>query len=108
MLDRLNIWNYVAKATLTITFGTGSHEPQYFWVLDEGNFVASHAIVVALPFGVVDVTVKHQPYPPNVAALVPDVVVADQSTGRPGLPMISRIRIVKWQCARWELGSKIT
>jgi hypothetical protein len=78
MLDRLNIWNYVAKATLTITFGAGTHEPQYFRVLDKGNFVASHAIVVAPPFGVVDVTVKHQPYPPGIAALVPDIVVADQ------------------------------
>jgi len=78
MLDRLNIWNYVAKATLTISFETTDRETQYFWVLDEGNFVASHAIVVAPPFGIVDVTVKHQPYPSNVAALVPDIVVADQ------------------------------
>src|ERR1700733_8321462 len=34
MLDRLEVWNYVAKATLTITFGTSEHEPEYFWVLD--------------------------------------------------------------------------
>ena len=78
MLDRLQIWNYVAKATLTITFGTSDHEPQYFWVLDEGNFVASHAIVVAPPYGVVDVTVKQQPYPPDIGALVPEIVLADQ------------------------------
>ena len=47
-------------------------------MLDEGNFVASHAIVVAPPFGVVDVTVKHQPYPPDIATLVPDIVIADR------------------------------
>jgi hypothetical protein len=27
MLDRLNIWNFVAKATLTITLGANTHEP---------------------------------------------------------------------------------
>src|SRR6266702_523451 len=78
MLDRLQVWNYVAKVTLTITFGPSGHEPQYFWVLDEGNFVASHAIVVAPPYSVVDVTVKHQPYPRDKRALLPEIVLADQ------------------------------
>jgi len=78
MLDRLQIWNYVAKATLTITFGASGYNPEYFWVLDEGNFVASHAIVVAPPYGVVDVTVKQQPYPPDKRALLPEIVLADQ------------------------------
>lgn len=77
MLDRLEVWNYVAKATLTITFGTSEHEPEYFWVLDEGHFVASHAIVVAPPYGVVDVTIKQQPYPPEKRALLPDIVLGD-------------------------------
>lgn len=77
MLDRLKVWNYVAKVTLTITFGTTGHAPEYFWVLDEGDFVASHAIVVAPPYGVVDVTVQQQPYPPDKRALLPKIVVDD-------------------------------
>jgi hypothetical protein len=86
MLDRLDVWNYVAKATLTITFGASGHEAQYFWVLPEGEFIAAHAIVVAPPFGVVDVTVKQQPYPPDKRALLPEIVLADrfeQSTWAP-------------------------
>jgi hypothetical protein len=78
MLDRLAIWNYVAKVTLTITFGSSGFEPEYFWVLDEGNFVASHAIVVAPPFGVIDVTIKQQPYPPDKRTLLPEILLADQ------------------------------
>ncbi len=78
MLDRLQIWNYVAKCTLTLTFGAGGHQPEYFWVLDEGDFIASHAIVVAPPYGVVDVTVKQQPYPTDKRALLPEIVLSDQ------------------------------
>lgn len=51
MLDRLGVWNPVAKSTLTITFDPNTgHATQYFWVLDSDKFVASHAIVVAPPF----------------------------------------------------------
>jgi hypothetical protein len=78
MLDRLNIWNYVAKSTLTITFEQSGHDPQYFWALDDRQFVAPHAIVVAPPYAVVDVTVKHQPYPTSKGILIPDLVLADQ------------------------------
>src|SRR6266404_3625018 len=78
MLDRLQIWNYVAKATLTISFGSSGLEPTYFCVLDEGDFVASHAIVVAPPYGVVDVTIKLQPYAPEKRALLPEIVLADR------------------------------
>lgn len=78
MLDRLGVWNYVAKATLTIEFPAESHlARQHFWVLDEGAFVAAHAIVVAPPFGVVDVTLRHQHYKAEQARYLPPVVVAD-------------------------------
>ena len=78
MLDRLAVWNYVAKATLTIHFPAASGlTPRYFWVLDEGNFVASHAIVVAPPFGIVDVTVRHQGYDATQASHLPYTVIAD-------------------------------
>ncbi|MDD2179218.1 hypothetical protein OIN59_17410 [Acidovorax sp. D2M1] len=79
MLDRLGVWNYVAKATLTVEFPASSGlNPRYFWALDTREFVAPHAVVVAPPFGVIDVTAKHQPYPGGVAALLPAIVLADQ------------------------------
>lgn len=77
MLDRLKIWNYVAKATLTIAFNGEGLQPQYFWVLDAGSFSASHAIVVAPPFTVVDVTIKQQSYPPSKREMLPEIVLSE-------------------------------
>ncbi|MHC2876871.1 hypothetical protein [Ralstonia sp. 121560039-2] len=63
ILDELGVWNYTAKSNLTIHFPRSiSLEPRYFYSFDEGNFTAPHAIVVAPPFAVVDVTVKYQAY----------------------------------------------
>lgn len=79
MLDHLGIWNYVAKASMTIKFSpTVASEPLYFWAIDEGKFYAPHAIVVAPPFGIIDVTVKHQLYddPEQIKAL-PGMVLAE-------------------------------
>lgn len=79
MLDRLGVWNYVAKSTLTITFPRASAlRPRYFWAVDTGEFVAPHAIVVAPPFGVVDVTVRHQHYDADQAAYLPSPMLANQ------------------------------
>ena len=77
MLDRLGVWNYVAKATLTITFPSDSGiTDRYFWSFDEGSFAAPHAIVVAPPFGVVDVTVRHQVYDGCEGDYLPPFVMA--------------------------------
>lgn len=63
MLDELHVWNYTAKSNLTIRFPSSvASEPRYFYSVDHGQFVAPHAIVVAPPFTVVDVTVKQQSY----------------------------------------------
>ncbi|MFM0389177.1 hypothetical protein [Paraburkholderia dipogonis] len=78
MLDKLGIWNYVAMATLTIEFPHGSGlSPRYFWTFDQGEFAAPHAVVVAPPYYVVDVTVKHQPYDARRARLIPPLILAD-------------------------------
>jgi hypothetical protein len=69
MLDKLGIWNYTAKTNLTIHFPRSvSVEPLYFYAIDTGHFVAPHAIVVAPPFTVVDVTVRHQMYDKDAMA----------------------------------------
>lgn len=63
VLDELGVWNYTAKSNLTVRFPRSiSLQPRYFYSIDHGQFVAPHAIVVAPPFTVVDVTVKHQFY----------------------------------------------
>jgi hypothetical protein len=78
MLDRLGIWNYVAKSTLTIDFPAAAGlSPRYFWSFDHGKFAAPHAFVIAPPFYVVDVTARYQGYDSRRAALVPARVLAD-------------------------------
>lgn len=63
ILDELGVWNYTAKANLAVYFPKSmSREPRYFYSIDFGHFTAAHAIVVAPPFTVVDVTVKYQQY----------------------------------------------
>ena len=66
MLDRLGVWNYVAKSCLTISYPAASGlATTYFYAIDENEFSAPHAIVVAPPFYAVDVTAKYQPYETN-------------------------------------------
>lgn len=79
MLDKLGIWNYVAKSTLTITYPAAARIPKsYFWALDEGDFASPHAIVVAPPFGIIDVTLRYQMYSGRHKDYLPHSVVADQ------------------------------
>lgn len=79
MLDRLGVWNYVAKSTLTIEFPVSSAlSPRYFWAIDHGEFTAPHAVVVAPPYYIVDATVRYQAYDARRALLVPNVVLADE------------------------------
>lgn len=69
MLDELGVWNYTAKSNLTIHFPRSvSAEPRYFYAIDKSYFEAPHAIVVAPPFTVVDITVKHQMYDKDAMA----------------------------------------
>lgn len=79
MLDKLGIWNYVAKSTLTITYPADARIPNsHFWALDEGESEAPHAIVIAPPFGIIDVTVRYQQYSGRDTDYLPNSVVADQ------------------------------
>jgi hypothetical protein len=86
MLDRLGVWNYVGKASLTIKFPAVTKFPdRYFWTFDEGEFVAAHAVVISPPFGIVDVTVRHQIYDPGEENFIPQIVLAEE-----------------WQAVKWE------
>lgn len=63
MLDELGVWNYTAKSNLTVYFPrTVSANSLSFHAVDTRQVEAPHAIVVAPPFTVIDVTVKHQMY----------------------------------------------
>jgi hypothetical protein len=79
MLDKLGIWNYVAKSTLTITYpASAGITPNYFWALDTGDFDSPHAIVVAPPFAIIDVTLRYQQYGGGETKYIPHSVLADK------------------------------
>ncbi|MCF5188734.1 hypothetical protein [Pseudomonas simiae] len=81
MLDRLGVWNYVATTTLTIDFpARAERPPQYFWTFDTGSFTAAHAIVVAPPYCIVDVTAALQAYERPVRDFLPGFVVSETFT----------------------------
>ncbi|WP_339547220.1 hypothetical protein [Pseudomonas sp. RA_35y_Pfl2_P32] len=81
MLDRLGIWNYVATTTLTIDFpASADRPPQHFWTFDVRSFTAAHAIVVAPPFYVVDVTAALQAYERPVLNFLPNFIVSETFT----------------------------
>lgn len=78
ILESEGFWNYIVKGALTIKFPTESKiTPSYFWPVDQGNFDAGHAWVVAPPFSVIDLTVKQQPYQRGEFDYIPDFILSD-------------------------------
>lgn len=80
MLDHLGIWNYTAKSNLAIHFPSAvSRTPRFFYSLDQGHFTAAHAIVVAPPFTVIDITLGRQPYDtPAIRKWVPETILSSE------------------------------
>lgn len=63
ILDALGVWNYCAKATLTVEFPPEvSSSTRHFYSIDQGSFEAPHAVVIAPPFTLVDITARYQAY----------------------------------------------
>jgi len=81
MLDRLGIWNYLVKGCLSIYFNAASNRNSVHFALvsDQKHRTAPapHAWVVAPPFYVVDVTVKHQVYPNHEERFLPEFILED-------------------------------
>jgi hypothetical protein len=80
MLDEMSIWNYTAKANVSVHFppevGAGN---RYFYGVDEGMYEAPHAVVVAPPFTIIDPSIKFQAYETvAMRAALPDLVLSDQ------------------------------
>ncbi len=78
ILDSEGFWNYCVKGALTVTYPRGSGQsPSRFYSIDEGNFAAGHAWIVAPPFHVLDITIKQQPYNPACLPHLPDSILAE-------------------------------
>jgi len=80
MLDEMGIWNYTAKANVSVHFPpeVGSSE-RYFYSVDEGMPQAPHAVVVAPPFTIIDPSIKFQAYETvAMGASLPKLVISDE------------------------------
>jgi hypothetical protein len=78
MLEKEGIWNYCVKGSLTIRFPKKSGiSNSYFYSIDNNDLTAGHAWVVAPPFSIVDISIKHQPYNRNKTQYIPDLIVTD-------------------------------
>lgn len=76
MLEKEGIWNYQMKGSLVITFPHYTGIPKkHFWPVDQGNYIAAHAWVVAPPFRIADVAIRQQPYKQNEKNLLPEIIL---------------------------------
>lgn len=58
-LEKMNIWNYIVKGSMTLNFPTESEiDTRYFWSLDHDGFKTAHVWLVVPPFYVVDVALS--------------------------------------------------
>lgn len=89
ILEREGIWCYQLKGTLTISFPVQSRLPtQHFYSVvapgESGQIPAAHSWLVAPPYKVVDITVKHQGYSdPAMLEYLPDVILEKTSNVPP-------------------------
>lgn len=85
MLEELGIWSYVTNSAVKIDLPQSSKiKPIWFWSPSDGSgMAAAHAIVVAPPFAIVDLTIKMQPYQPGVNRYLPEIaLVTDYTNGQ--------------------------
>lgn len=75
MLEKLGIWCYAVKGSLTISHPS-LDSPTHFWMYDEKD-VAGHVWVVAPPFEIVDATVRSQPYLRDEAEYLPRYIALE-------------------------------
>ncbi|NQY07877.1 MAG: hypothetical protein HRT68_17195, partial [Flavobacteriaceae bacterium] len=78
ILEREGFWNYIVKGSLTVSFPKGSGiSDRYLWSIDQGEFSAGHAWVVAPPFGVIDLTIKQQERDSNESKYFPEFIMSE-------------------------------
>jgi hypothetical protein len=78
ILEREGFWNYIVKGSLTVSFPNGSGiGDRFFWSIDQGEFSAGHAWVVAPPFGIIDLTIKQQQRDSNESKYFPEFIMCE-------------------------------
>lgn len=80
VLEREGLWSCVIKGSLTIAFPKATRiGKRYFWTIDQGNFVAAHAWVMAPPFKVIDLTIRLQNNTDQENEHLPDMLLIEKT-----------------------------
>lgn len=77
-LEKMNIWNYVLKGSMTINFPAESKiDTRHFWSLDHNGFTTAHVWLVVPPFYVVDVTLPLHSFSESEASYITSPICAE-------------------------------
>lgn len=74
-LEKMNIWNYVVKGSMTLNFPAESKiDTRYYWSLDHDGFKTAHVWLVAPPFYVIDVALSLHTFSEVEADYLPPLI----------------------------------
>tara|TARA_R110002073_G_scaffold6555_4_gene38630 strand:+ start:12546 stop:13364 length:819 start_codon:yes stop_codon:yes gene_type:complete len=77
-LERMNVWNYVVRGSMTLNFPTESGiETRHFWSLDQGGFKTAHVWLVVPPFYIVDVALSLHDFTEAETAYIAPLICAE-------------------------------
>lgn len=76
ILEKEGYWNYAVSGSVVINFPANSRIPnRYFWTFDDQiDTDIGHAWCFALPFSVIDITLRQQPYRSGEERYIPPCV----------------------------------
>lgn len=76
ILEIEGYWNYLVKGALTLNFSPDlGISDKHFWPVDITSSSAGHAWITAPPFGVIDVTLRQQPYYEGEEEYIPEYII---------------------------------
>lgn len=77
-LEKMNIWNYVVKGSMTLNFPEESKlDTHHFWSLDHDGFTTAHVWLVAPPFYIVDVALPLHSFSEAETNYIPPLICAE-------------------------------
>lgn len=77
LIEKEGIWAYMVKGSVQIIFPKKFNiDKKYFYSIDIGDFMAGHAWIVAPPYQIIDLTLKHQSYKCGEEKYLPDYIIS--------------------------------
>ncbi|GJM04322.1 MAG: hypothetical protein DHS20C09_03130 [marine bacterium B5-7] len=79
-LEKMNIWNYVVRGSITLNFPAESGiNTRYFFSLDHDGFKTAHVWLVVPPFYIVDITLSLHPFSEAETSYIAPLICAEEN-----------------------------